>query len=92
MVCTLHNPPIAQLVEPASYTRMVLGSSPSGWTKDTNTCPSAGFVLLSEAQPYRFSDCEPWPRVLSIFRAGRNESPRSKADGVSFGSFASKLS
>jgi len=44
------HPPIAQLVEQLPLKEMVPGSSPGGRTKDRNTCPAAGFLLLSEAQ------------------------------------------
>ncbi len=44
--------PIAQLVEQLPLKEMVRGSNPRGRTKDTTTCPAAGFVLLSEAQLY----------------------------------------
>lgn len=43
-------PPIAQLVEQRPFKSLVLGSNPSGRTKDTNTSPAGGFVLLSETE------------------------------------------
>ncbi len=38
------------MVERLPFKEMVPGSSPGGRTKDRNTCPAAGFLLLSEAQ------------------------------------------
>ena len=44
------------------------GSSPLSPTKDTKTCPAAGFVLLWEAQQCCFSNCELGSRALSFLR------------------------
>gem|GEM_PF-1328821 len=43
--------PIAQLVEQLPLKEMVQGSNPCGRTKDTNTSPAGGFVLLCEPEP-----------------------------------------
>ncbi len=44
------NAPIAQSVERLPFKEMVIGSNPIGRTKDTNTGPAAGFVLLCEPE------------------------------------------
>ena len=43
-------PPVAQLVEQLPLKEMVVGSIPTGRTKDTNILPAQDFVLLSEAE------------------------------------------
>ncbi len=50
-----HFPPIAQLVEQLPFKEMVPGSNPGGRTKVRNTCPAAGFLLLSEPERCRVS-------------------------------------
>jgi hypothetical protein len=42
--------PVAQLVEQLPFKEKVAGSFPAGRTKDINTCPAAGFMLLCEAE------------------------------------------
>ena len=61
--------PIAQLVEQLPLKEMVLGSNPSGRTKDATTCLAAGFALgASRSHVLQLQDGEAGSRANFLTR------------------------
>lgn len=73
----LNNPPLAQLVERSSYTRMVLGSNPRGWTKMENFLNEKKLDKL-EKPPFLYHASR--NKNIEVIEV-RSESSRDKKEG-----------